>query len=200
MCGGAPVIFHMFRLPAQSFVHTGCCGQGRVKAVSPRTLKEEKEERFAPGKLLPELLPHPSGLRASSVLISSHLCSVCSEWALLPMALLNERLCWREGQQPPDTGLGSVIPDKSKLPAPRTGLPAIPLRTSGGLEQPGSRTHVTKQSHNRPQLHPSLWVEGPWQCSQFLRSWGQSSSPLFSGITEIRTLQPGSAILSLLIS
>ena len=45
MCGGAAVIFHMFRLPAQSFVHTGCCGQGRVKAVSPRTLKEEKEER-----------------------------------------------------------------------------------------------------------------------------------------------------------
>lgn len=67
MCGGAAVIFHMFCLPAQCFVHTGCCGQGRVKAVSQRTLREEKEERFAPGKLLPGPFPHPSGLRASSM-------------------------------------------------------------------------------------------------------------------------------------
>lgn len=140
------------------------------------------------------LWPHPCSLT------SSRLCSVCSEWALLPVALLKERLCWSEGQQPPDTGLGSVIPDKSKLPAPRPGLPGLPLRTSGALKQPGLRTHVTKQSHNHPLLHPSLWVEGPGQCSQLLRSRGQSSSPLFSGITEIRTLQPGSAILSLLIS
>ena len=112
--------------------------------------------------------PHPCSL------ISSHLCSVCLEWALLPMVLLKKRLCWREGQQPPDTGLGSVIPDKSKLPAPRTELPGFPLRTSGALEQLGPRTHVSKQSHNCPLLHPSLWVEGPCQCSQFLRSWGRA--------------------------
>lgn len=89
--------------------------------------------------------PHPCSL------ISSHLCSVCSEWALLPVVLLKKRLCWREGQQPPDTGLGSVIPDKSKLPAPRTELPGFPLRTSGALEQLGPRTHVSKQ----PQLPPT---------------------------------------------